>query len=460
MRVHFLPVRPPNVKTTQREVELDQAEARVHAATVSSRWRQYAAPPESLADSKGRNSKGKRTGGRTRSARSRHLTARHFDKENRPGPIQEDTALRVQVAYPVIERGKSGRLDPFIRLAGEDDLSRRDRDLIHFYLTTGPAQYGTSDRPSFCPTRDCTVPQLATNAVYVRWLAFVAEMMTISMTKTDTLTGKMAIAARRATNYRLMRRMMADADNWDRTSTVFSLIVAAISEFRAGDASVAKKHLAMATGLLERKRGLMTIQEMEFTEGVIILYAFTSLQLPILETSASLAGALERWRTTTSMLKSEKMQGATVPGRLITELALPTRPQWGPQLACLHILNCILSRCSEEDGQEYVENLTRMTSGSRGTGKLAPVAIFFMLCSCAERMGWWHARTAGPLTTWETIELIALMYFAPRKRVDFMAFLASRIHKGPMLDLDINEVEAEIVLNWELKHGNHGGAFG
>jgi hypothetical protein len=299
--------------------------------------------------------------------------------------------------------------------------------------------------------------------MYVRWLAFVAEMMLMSASKVDPVKSKMAIASRRATNYQSMRQLMAESDNWDKTSTVFSLVVAAIAEFRAGDALVARKHLKMAVELLDRRKGLRTIQEMAFTEGMIVLYAFTSLDLPILRSSRDLDGSLRRWMRAMTLFEILGKMEVGMSKELRAEF-VPTSSgkQWALQLACLHALSSVLSRCTRVEAGEYVRILENMAKSSRGLGgALAPVAIFFMLGSVAERMGWWHTGLDNPWTSWETIELIALLNLAPRTRMSVLTFLASRIlDDGSMLEVDVDEIEAEIFVNWDLKHGSHAGAVG
>jgi hypothetical protein len=90
----------------------------------------------------------------------------------------------------------------------------------------------------FCPVRDCTLLGLVTNEMCLRWIVFVAEVILASKRDTDPESGKMAIAARRASNYQYMRQTIANSENWTRTSTVFGLSVASTAEYRAGDPSL------------------------------------------------------------------------------------------------------------------------------------------------------------------------------------------------------------------------------
>ena len=265
----------------------------------------------------------------------------------------------------------------------------------------------------------------------------------------DPVSGEIAIATKRASNYKRMREMMANSDNWDRTSTVFALVVTALSEFRAPDTAATRKHLTVAIELLKRKDGLRTIQNMSFAEGMIVLYALASLPLPLFEKRSDVRSALNRLVSMTAMSRKAKRQ-LVVPKDLMADIESRPSTQWGPQMACLHVLNCILLRCSWVDAEEYVRTVDRMARESRGSGSLSPGAIFFMLCSCAEQMGWWVDHPEGPLRTWETIELVTLMNLGSRTRI--MAFLTSRLVEGPIIDIDIEGAKAEITHNWEVRN--------
>jgi hypothetical protein len=113
-RIHFLPVKGTNRTTTKREEELEQSEARAHAATVSSSWKSCPRQPQPSAKNGPGQDRRKKT--------------------QRPDSSVEP----LTVVYTPIERGNSGRLDPFIQLAA--DLSRQDRDLIHFCRLSRPPE--------------------------------------------------------------------------------------------------------------------------------------------------------------------------------------------------------------------------------------------------------------------------------------------------------------------------------
>jgi hypothetical protein len=101
-----------------------------------------------------------------------------------------------------------------------------------------------------------------------------------------------------------------------------------------------------------------------------------------------------------------------------------------------------------EKAAEHVRHLKEMTKGSRGSGILAHAAVSFMLGCCAQKMGWWKLpQSKDQSTSWETVELIALMNLAPGMRTFVLAFLAIRISDGPIFQIDKKAVEAEIVLN-------------
>ena len=177
---------------------------------------------------------------------------------------------------------------------------------------------------------------------------------------------------------------------------------------------------------------------MDFTEGMIVLYAFTTLELPVLRTLAELEEVLRRWKETMAMLTKSGDIKLAISQKLRSELDLmATGSQWASQMACLHILSCGLSKITKDEAEEYIRDLDSVTQASRGKSTLAPVALFFMLGSCAQRMGWWHIQPYTPMTSWETIELVVLMSLAPRTRLSLLAFLACRLNGGKYCEIDM-----------------------
>jgi UTP:GlnB (protein PII) uridylyltransferase len=108
VQVHFLPVRRPDQKRTQRDAELKIAEAKAHAAKV--------------AHSKKR---GLRYSSRSISEHSPQTHNKDAGKA-----ISSTRTPASPVLCTAVEYWSTGKLDPFVILAA--DLSRLERDLIHF----------------------------------------------------------------------------------------------------------------------------------------------------------------------------------------------------------------------------------------------------------------------------------------------------------------------------------------
>ena len=311
----------------------------------------------------------------------------------------------------------------------------------------------SSSRPIFCPVRDCTLPGLASNEICLRWVVFVAEALVASMNKTDPERGKMALAARRVSNYRHMRQMIASSDSWSRTSTIFGLAMAATTEFRSGDSAVAAKHLGIAYELLKRKEGLRMIQTMRFAEGMIVLHALVSIKLPLFTRRHEVEDAVDRWQRS-MMMMSEKKAWVILPKDLRGYLSIRVYGQWRTQIAIMHMLNCILTNSNADEGETYLVSLDRVIRGSQGSAVLSPLAILAMLCSCAAEMGWWSLHKDTALRSWETVELLALMELAPKLQATIVVFRTSRTIEGRVPDFDIEAARNEIFSAWELR-SNH-----
>jgi hypothetical protein len=314
----------------------------------------------------------------------------------------------------------------------------------------GSNLHGTSSRPIFCPVRDCTLPGLATNEMCLRWIVFVAEVILASKRDTDPESGKMAIAARRASNYQYMRQTIANSENWSRTSTIFGLSVASTAEYRAGDPSLGRKHLEAASELLKRKEGFKIIQTMTFSEGMIVLNAFVTIGVSIFARRCDIEDAVDRWRRSMMTFGNNKVR-TMIPKKLRGYFGIQVPGQWRTQMAILHMLNCILVSSKVDEGEEFINNFDRMVRGSQGSAVLSSLAVLSMLCSCAVEIGWWNVQTETPLRSWETIEFLALMELAPRSRTAVMAFLASRAVEGWMVDFDVEAVRTEIISTWNLR---------
>lgn len=245
----------------------------------------------------------------------------------------------------------------------------------------------------------------------------------------DPYKGKMATTARRATNYHHMREVMADPANWSRTSTVYGLTVAAIAEDRAADIDLARKHLRIAINLLNHHEGLRTIQTMTLAEGSIILSAFVNISLPLFRHRRDIEEAFKKLEENIQALNSVVID-VKLPQGLRQYFSSHQPVQWGPQMAILHLLTLTLSRCSSADGQEFLRQLDHMAKSSQGAGPLTSLAILFMLCACAAKMGWWNNSQQTPFRCWETIKLVALMGFAPISRGCVIDYLARRLLTG------------------------------
>ena len=270
----------------------------------------------------------------------------------------------------------------------------------------------------------------------------------MSATTTDHRICRMAITARRAANYRHVREMMVNSNNWARMSTVFSLVVTGIAEARAGDTIVARKHMRIAIDLMKKDQDLRTIQMVEYTEGVTALHGFTCIDLPLFEERSDIEDASGRLEKTTMMLRKKQIQ-VSIPEGLRTCFECQNGMQWGSQMANLHAVVCILSRVKADQGREYIERVDEMVRGSQNSGALSQQAFLFMLCACAARMGWWNTQYKGRLRSWETVELLVLMGLAPGWRADVLAFLTSKISEDWTFHFDIDVMKSDIIRRWE-----------
>jgi hypothetical protein len=292
--------------------------------------------------------------------------------------------------------------------------------------------------------------------MFVQWIIFCAETMILSSTNSNSLhhpAAKTALAARRASNYRLLRQIMADRSNWDKPSTVYDLAVTAIAEARAGESDVAKKHLSAAVELLERKRGLQSIQQMSVIEGLGVTNAFMSIPFPLFSTVKELENALDRIGIALGALEMWRSM-VDVPTGLKAYIAPEMRVQWRAQVATLLIMANLLSSVSRHDAQEFIEGVEYMVISSEADGVLSPLALLFILCHCANQRRWWDLNTGSPLRIWEAIQLVAILDLAPRSRCTAFQFLSDKLNGDETVGMDFALVRCEAVVSWLTQHAH------
>ena len=421
-RIHFVLVRAPH-EICGRDAELDLANARAHTARISHTRRKD---------------------------RQKRRTDGIPSKSNyRLQDITETTSCTTTICQAV-ESSSCGQLDPFLNLA--TDLSLHDRELVHFYLKTMPHKlYGVSDHPHFCPVRDCSIPQLATSSVFVEWVMFVAEVMILQAGQVDPYKGKVAVITRRISNYRHLRELMSESGDWTDDSTVYALVSAAFGEASTGDFATARRHTRAAVEILRQRRGLGTIQSMTFSEGCIILFALVSIGVPLLQYREEMEAAYERFENNVRMFGNVAIDATLLRG--LRQYLMPKdSAQWSSEMANLYLLVSTLSRCNETDGKEFVMRLEMMIIGSQGSGSLSPLGIFFMICSCAERMSWWNTQHDNPFRSWEAVELVALTTAAPFARHRVLEYLSMNFLVGGKQNLlDMQIIQNEVSETWDME---------
>jgi hypothetical protein len=259
------------------------------------------------------------------------------------------------------------------------------------------------------------------------------------------------LLAHRASVYGLVRKMMQDRGNWLLDGTLFSLTAVAIVEHRSGEPVLARRHLSATIELLRLRDGLITIQGLRFITGMGIFNGFVTIDLPLWRTRIELSEAVGRAERKLKLLQVRR-QTMSLGAVLRPYFGTDVRGQVGAQIAILHVMSCMTMGGGAE---EYVRALEEMVSNSQGHSLLSPLAVLFMMCSCAKEQGHWNISAETPLKSWETIEFVALLSLAPICRLRIMGMLSERLLNGnertPLSYVEMSEVKQEIMGNWESK---------
>ena len=273
------------------------------------------------------------------------------------------------------------------------------------------------------------------------------------ISKETTGADKVTLLTHRSAAYTEVRKLMQDKRNWTLDLTAFSLIVTAIAEHRTGDPSQAKRHLTATIDLLKSRCGLKTIQSMKFSTGMGIFNTFVTIDLPLFPSIVDLKTALAACQKTLRMLQLNHSRYELSPS-LQRYLTAESRGQLGAQLAMLHVMNCILARTNPSS---FLKDLDRTLQTSQGSsGLLSPLAVLFMLCSCADRAGYWNIEAKTPLRSWEAIEFVALMNLTTKGRGGFAKMLSSRLlgcDRCEMLSTNVSleDLADEVVVTWTVQ---------
>jgi hypothetical protein len=245
--------------------------------------------------------------------------------------------------------------------------------------------------------RDFAVPQFSTNSIYIQWHLLLSEK------------NQSAINALRVKIYAAMRQLVEDRSKWSLDSTIFTLAASGIAENRSGSES-GRQHLTAVVKLLGMRKGLRTLQDMSFRDGVPVF------------------AALVMWEKELAVTEVKVVHGRVLPKSLrrYFEVRELTGGTFRAQLANLHCMNGILARV---EGTEFLEDLERALDE-----KMPPHTVLCAIGRCATRAGYCEINV---MRMWETIEFVEAVSKIPEAQ--WVMRVLSGWLTGPS-EIDVQEV--------------------
>ena len=267
---------------------------------------------------------------------------------------------------------------------------------------------------------------MSTDAVVLKWTLYIAAY---HMTEPAT-----SLNNRRASIYTDMQRRLQNANAVLGESTLCMLVTAGLVEALAGNLVLTKSHYTGALQWLSCRNGLRSVQAVAFPLGMAAMAWLVIHDFPLFANTRALEVALDRM---------------TLPRGQQLPLALRRYFGSGSQdsrnLAHLHIMSMMTS----QGCQSFVDELVRITTGSGEN--LTPVVLTYMICAAARNIDEWHGGSAC-LRTWQTIEFMRLLAFAPRGRALVVNVMSEWLTGHGEEEVDVEEVKTEILEGWEMAH--------
>lgn len=242
---------------------------------------------------------------------------------------------------------------------------------------------------------------------------------------------KAAIYTRRAVIYADTRKVLQNPANFLLDTTLLHLVVASLAETRLGNLELADKHFTGLLQVLKLRNGLRTFQEIGLHLGLGMLHAFIVGQVPLFRMRDELLDALGRMR-----LPRAKRSVPPLIRRYFGPFATHSA-----HVGNLHMLNMIMAE--EPDG--YIDRLLYYVTGSGDS--LTSVAMTFMIGKAAVDIGEWYGP--DPLVrSWETIEFVRLLAYAPEAKHMTVRALSSWLTGNGCCEVDLDELKTEIYDAW------------
>jgi hypothetical protein len=296
-------------------------------------------------------------------------------------------------------------------------------------VTTNVA-YALSQNSTYCPVREAVVPEIATNALFTRWILYASSVTNGASTA--------LVLSRRADNYRDMIKMLASPSTLMQDSTLMVLLKAGIVENQSGNVELAHKHYAGALALLNNYRGgLRAIQNMKFVTGMGVANGILMQDVKLFETRRELLGAISRMAL---------RRGGSVDWRIWSFLDVNLRSLPFREVA-FHVANLhMMSMMAMDVHRGFWDDLVTTLLGSGNT--LVPSAITFMICACAVRADQWYGEDPQ-MHSWEALEFAHLTMYAPKAREAVVKTMSGWLKGSNIEGFDLEEAKREILEGWE-----------
>ena len=256
---------------------------------------------------------------------------------------------------------------------------------------------------------------MSTDRIILKWTLYIAAFY---MTEHTT-----SLVNRRASIYTDMQKWLQNANTVLEESTLGMLVTAGLVESLAGNLVLAKSHYTGALQWLSCRNGLRSLQTLASPLGMAAVAWLLIHDFPLFANTSTLDVALDRMKLP---------RGRQLPQPL--RFYYGSASQDSRNLAHLHMMNMMTS----QGCQSFVDDLLRITTGSGEN--LTPVVLTYMICAAADNVHEWHGGNPC-LRTWQTIEFMPLLAFAPRGRALVVKVMSEWLTSDGEEEIDLEGIE-------------------